>query len=366
MALVDLTRPRTREQVVARMLAVLSNSPNVFEPTSYLPGGSLRTLLEIQGEAQADAERTVAAFAAGGYLESAAGQWLDALAASHYGLARQSSGFAQGMVTLRCLALSGPYELAAGTTIVGTLNGLRYTSTASVTVPAGGTVQLPVQAEAPGSGYNVPGNTITVLHTPQPGLSVTNAANWLTVAGVDQESDTALRTRARLRWAERGGGATADAYRSWALSADPAVDQVRVLDEHPRGQGTVDVVVWGSGGIGSDVVTRVNAYIQPRRPLTADVQVYSASPRTLTFTLDLYAPGADANRVRAEVLANLAQLQQQAAIGGTLYRSEIIEAAMTPAGVLDARPSGEVPLAFVLQPTEALLLVPTLVLRAGP
>ncbi|WP_168733423.1 baseplate J/gp47 family protein [Deinococcus sp. Arct2-2] len=366
MALADLIRPRTREQVIARMLTAISNSPNIFEPTSYLPGGSLRTLVEIQAEAQADTERTVAALAAGGYLESAAGQWLDALVASHYGIARQPSGFAQGTVTMRCLPLSGPYELAAGTAIVGTLNGLRYTSTASVTVPAGGMVEMPVQAEAAGSGYNVPGNNITLLHTPQPGLSVTNAANWLTVAGVDQESDTALRTRARLRWAERGGGATADAYRSWALSADPAVDQVRILDEHPRGQGTVDVVIWGSGGIGTDVVARVNAYIQYRRPLTADVQVYSAIPRTLTFTLELYAPGADAIRVRAEVLANLAALQQAASIGGTLYRSEIIEAAMLPAGVLDARPGAEVPEAFRLAPTEALLLAPTLVLRAGP
>lgn len=185
------------------------------------------------------------------------------------------------------------------------------------------------------------------------------------MAGVDAESDAALRIRAALRWAERGGGATADAYKSWALSASASVDQVRVLDQHPRGQGTVDVVLWGSGGIGSDVVTAVNAYVQFRRPLTADVQVYSATPRTLTFTLELYAPGADATRVQADVLTNLAALQQAALIGSVFYRSEIIEAAMTVAGVLDAR-APLVPETVVLGGTEALLLAPTLNLRALP
>ncbi|GGR00342.1 baseplate J/gp47 family protein [Deinococcus ruber] len=367
MALDDLTRSRTREQVVARMLNVLSSSQllNTFQPTSYLPGGTLRTLLEIQGEAQADTERTVAGLAAGGYLETAAGQWLDALVTSHYGLARQQSGFAQGNVLISCAALSGPYDLTAGAVIVGTLSGLRYVSTTAVTVPAGGTVLLPVQAEQAGSAYNVPIGTITLLHTPQPGLSITNAADWLTVAGVDAESDGALRVRAALRWAERGGGATADAYRSWALSASASVDQVRVLDEHPRGQGTVDVVLWGSGGIGRDVVAAVNSYVQFRRPLTADVQVYSATPRTLTFTLELYAPGTDPARVQADVLTNLGALQQAALIGSVFYRSEIVEAAMTVPGVLDAR-APMVPETMVLGATEALLLAPMLSLRSTP
>ena len=367
MALADLTRPRTREQVVARMLGTLSLSPagNTFEPTSYLPGGTLRTLLEIQGEVQADAERTVAALAAGGYLETAAGPWLDALVDSQYAVARQQSGFAQGVVRVTCLPLAGPYELAAGAVIVGTLSGLRYVSTADVSVPAGGTVLLPVQAEQAGSAYNVPVGSVSVLHTPQPGLSITNTADWLTVAGADAESDAALRLRAALRWSERGGGATADAYRGWALSASAAVDQVKVLDQHPRGQGTVDVVIWGTGGIGSQVVSDVDAYIQDRRPVTADVSVYSATPHTLTFNLELYAPGANLDQVRAQVLTNLAALQQSALIGTPLYRAEIIEAAMTPPGVLDAR-APDVPETLVLGATEALLLSPTISIRLVP
>ncbi len=370
MALDDLTRARTREQVVARMLDTLStdptgSDPNKFLPTSYLRGGSLRTLLEIQGEVQADAERTVAALAKGGYLQTASGLWLDAFVSSHYGLSRQPSSYATGLIQISCTAGSGPYDLEAGTVIVSTLSGLRYFSIQGGTVPAGGTLSLEVQAESAGSAFNVTGAAITVLNTPQPGLTVTNAANWLTAAGVDAESDDALRLRAALRWTERGGGATRGAYQFWALTASPAIDQVRVLDEHPRGQGTVDVVVWGSGGIGAGPVALADAYIQARRPVTADVHVYRATENTAIVPLSLYAPGADRTRIEGQILTNLAAVQKAIPIGGVLYTSALIEAAMEPAGMIDAK----LPDTYhdiELGPTEALTLYPTLTWRDTP
>lgn len=346
------------------MLTKLSADPPLsanFAPTNYVPGDPLRTLLEIAGEGIADVERMVQALGLGGYLQTAGGEWLDALVESHYALGRQPSTFLRGAVRLTAAQDSG--ATAPPGLIVGTASGLKYQTLAAVNIPAGGYTDVPVQAESPGAHYNVPAGTLTVLHTPLPGLSVTNLPGWIAEAGADTESDDALRRRASLRWAELGGGATRAAYEYWAYTAHPAVDRVTVLDEHPRGQGTVDVLIWGSGGIGDEVVTAVDNYIQPRRPLTADVLVYSATERLVPLTVDLYAPGADQAGIEAQVHAGLAGLQRETSIGGTLYAAQITEVAMLPAGMLDARLStGDI----VLRPTEALTLQPTLSWRYTP
>lgn len=363
MALDSLIRPRTREQVVRRMLIVLGADPalNNFAPTNYAPGDPLRTLLELAGEGVADVERTVAALASAGYLETAAGDWLSLLTESHYAVTRQPATFATGM--LRLVASSAGAITAPPGLIVGTASGLKYMTTEGATIPAGTYADVPIRAEMPGVAYNVPVGTITVLHTPLPGLGIANLAGWLLEAGAEEESDVALRRRARLRWSELGGGATRAAYEYWAYSASPAVDRVRVLDEHPRGQGTVDVVLWGGGGLGSKVVEVVDAYIQERRPLTADVQVYAATERVVPVSLELYAPFGDRASIEAQVLSNLAALQQAADIGAKLYASQIVEAASQPAGVLDVKtPMVDV----VLGAVEALTLKPEITWRRTP
>jgi len=359
----DLIQPRTRAQLVARMLNVLSLEFPGHPLTNYTPGDPQRTLLEIAAEGMADDERLIALLAAGGYLQLAAGDSLDEFAYSQYGLLRQDSVLAQGYLTFTALPGSGPYELEAGAVWASTTSGaVRFVTLARGTVEAGGSVSVLAQAQEAGSAANVVTGSLTVLNTPQPGLSVTNGPGWLVLSGADRESDTSLRERCRLRWAERGGGATRGAYEFWALSSAPSIDRVTVLDQHPRGQGTVDVVVWGEGGIGPAAVALADAYIQDRRPVTADVQVYAATEVQASLTLTLYAPGADHARIEGEVLANLSALQQAMPIGGTLYESAIVEAAMLPAGMVDAKVAdsfGD----LVLTPVQAVTLTPTLVWR---
>lgn len=353
MPLNELTRPRTRDEVLRRMLLAL---PQDFPLNNYHSGDPLRTLLEVAAESIADTERTVAALGAGGYLQTARGAWLDELTRSVHGITRKPSVFTRGPITLTAAPGFGPYTILPGTMHVGTPSGLRFSALDGGTLPEGGQLTLEVQAEAPGSIYNTVGGSITVLHTPLPGVSVTNAPNWITRAGADEESDDALALRASLRWAELGGGATAAAYRYWALTASPSVTQVAVLDQHPRGQGTVDVVLWGAGGLGPGVVADTAAFIESRRPLAVNVSVYSATPRVVHVPLTLNAPGQDRARIEGEITATLAALQQATGIGGILYRSALIEAAMLPAGMLDARLPTSIPDALPLDRTEALVL----------
>ena len=340
MALIfDLIRARSRPEVVSRMLVALGRPDLIGLPVNdWHSGGVTRTLMEISGEAIADTERTVEALGAGGYLDTAAGDWLDLLVESHYDMSRKSSSFARGTVTLTCAPTSGPYTLPAGL-ILQSESGVNYQTVEGGTLYAGGTLTLAIRAEEAGSAANVPTGTITRMLSPLPGVSVINKTGWLTQAGADQESDAALRTRARLQWPTLGGGMTRAAYEYVALSASASVTQVEVLDQHPRGQGTLDVILWGDGGLGQSAVDEVNAAIQERRPLTADVLVYSAAPREIYVTITLYAPAlpvSERPRVEQEIQAGLATLQRETRIGGTLYRSQIIEVAMLPGGVLDA------------------------------
>jgi len=79
---------------------------------------------------------------------------------------------------------------------------------------------------------------------------VTNSADWLTSEGSDIETLEKLQERYVLRWLGNNG-MTKYAYASWALSVTGTV-AVKVLDQHPRGEGTVDVIVKGAAGIPTD------------------------------------------------------------------------------------------------------------------
>lgn len=354
----DLIRPRTRDEIRQDLLEELARQG--FPLTDFVPGSVARHVaVETPALGLEDLWRTVAAIARGGYLSTAEGPWLDLLAEEFFALRRQPAVFARGRVRLTAAQGFGPYTIDPGGLWVGTPDGLRYQNITGGTLPQGGTLDLEVQAEHPGARYNVPTGAITVLHTPLPGVSVTNPPDWLLVAGADEEGDEALRTRCRSRWAELGGGATRHAYEFWARTAHPSVQQVRVLDDHPRGQGTVDVVIWGEGGLGAQVVQAVNAYIQERRPLTVSVAVYAATPRTVAVNATVSVRAGRLSEAQARVAEELAALQREIPIGGTLYRSRLIEALFVRphvANVVLHSPA----LDIALGPTEALVLVPSL------
>ena len=353
----DLLTPKGRDAIVQELIDLLRERG--FPITDWHPGGVGRTILEVDAAALEDLYALVPAIAAGGYLSTAQGPWLNLLVESAYGLQRYPATFARGRVVLTAEPGFGPYTLEPGDLWLGTPDGLRYHNTAGGILPMGGILEVAVQAESPGARYNVPAGAITVLHTPLPGVSVTNPPDWLLEAAREEEADEELRRRARLRWASLGTGATRAAYEFWALNANPAVTKVRILDDHPRGQGTVDVVIWGEGGLGASVVSAVDAYIQERRPLTANVLVYSATPRTVDVEATVYVRAGYLSQAQAAVAAELAALQRVTPIGGILYRSALIEALFARPYVVNvvlAQPTGDV----VLGTVEALILNPTL------
>lgn len=105
------------------------------------------------------------------------------------------------------------------------------------TIPGGGEIDLPIQAQDAGRAGDVAANAITVQSTPLPGVTFTNLAP--TLGGTDPETDDALRARVLAALVGKGPGTRAD-YLQWA-GAYPSVGHVKVVPLW-RGPGTVLVM----------------------------------------------------------------------------------------------------------------------------
>jgi uncharacterized phage protein gp47/JayE len=365
----DLLTARTADQILADLIQRLeakraSLQAQGVDVTDLTSGAVARTLLEIESASQADLWNLSILIAQMGFLDTASGEYLDILAANVYNLNRNPSVFAEHNVTLTCATGFGPYNLQAGDIIPATAESLQFQSITAGVLASGGVLTLRVRAERAGSAYNVAPGTITALKTPLPGVSVTNPIGSLLVAGADLENDDDLRERCRLRWPALGPGGPADAYASWAREASANIKQVRILDpsQTGRGPGSVDVLLWGEGSIGSADVNAANTLIQIRRPMQASVVVAAATQRLLPVTAIIRVKAAYATQVQANIPGNLLALQRRTAIGALVTRSSVIEALFDPIGTAFATldvalsaPVGDVQLGA----REAVVFVPT-------
>ncbi|MCP3922985.1 MAG: baseplate J/gp47 family protein [Desulfobacterales bacterium] len=157
-------------------------------------------------------------------------------------------------------------------------NGLvfRFVSTEEVVISEGmSEIEVPVEAEEYGQNSNVVAGQIAELVTPVDGIdSITNVSDWLTKEGTDEESDDSLRERYKLAW-KGSDGCTKYAYEKWAFEVT-GVKSVLIEDQHPRGQGTIDIILLGTAGLPSQsLIDEVNAVIDEKNPINDDILVKS-------------------------------------------------------------------------------------------
>ena len=182
------------------------------------------------------------------------GEWLD-LHASQVDLKRKPATKAKGNVIFyRASSMSlGNIRIPQGRILRTPPDGngiiYRFVTDQLTVLPEGAaSVAVPVTAEEYGQGSNATVGQICELVTPVEGIAfVSNSADWLTDEGADEEGDVSLRNRYQLAWKSQAG-VTRAAYEKAAYSV-PGVLYVYVADQHPRGEGTVDVVIQGSAGL---------------------------------------------------------------------------------------------------------------------
>ncbi|MGE5549376.1 MAG: baseplate J/gp47 family protein [Bacteroidota bacterium] len=280
-----------------------------FPATNLNPGGVYRTYSEGIMRAIADVYELLAKVAPYGFGIFAKGAWLDIWAAG-LGIERQLATKTSGSVNFSRLAPGDAIVIPAGTWVKTPVSDsgveYRYVTTQEVVLPMGVLqVSVPVTAESAGAAYNVGTGMISQIVTHVPGINaVSNPSGWLLSEGQDAEDDENLLLRCILRWNELSAG-TELYYVSWARKV-VGVAEARVA-EGLRGPGTLDVIIWGSGGVPTEeLLDNVRAQFDPhRRVLTADILVRAPFlvPVDVRETLYFQPSASDADLAAAQAEA---------------------------------------------------------------
>ena len=228
---------------------------------------------------------------------TATGAWLD-WHCKHVEVYRKKATKAVGTISFYRAGTSGNVPIASGRIVKTRPDGMgnvyRFVTTEEVVLLAGETeVPAEVMAETYGSACNVGAGQIVEITTTIDGVDgVTNVSDWLVSEGTDVEDDESLRGRYVLAWAGLNG-CTKYAYEAWARSITGVVGVV-IRDQHPRGQGTVDVVLRGAAGIPTQgLVDSVDTVVQEKKPINDKVLVKGPDPVPVTIEGELEITGGD-------------------------------------------------------------------------
>ena len=217
-----------------------------------------------------------------------------------------------------------------------------------------------VEAESPGTGYNVSTGKITVSMIHLDGVvSVSNEEGWLYEEGADIEDLEDLRTRAEDAWSELAERTTEEKLINVSKKVSGVLD-VRVDAQHPRGQGTVDVIVTGAAGEASpELIRKVGEAIEPLKGNYEDYLVKSSEVVRQDFELVIYlaedaaTDGVDAQATKLiEDMMALTRGEMN-----TLYRDSIIQVLSTK---IDNYRKTD-----ILQPSDDMVLEQDKVIMAG-
>lgn len=232
---------------------------------------------------------------------------------------------------------------------VGTLlhrtDGAEFTTTSAATIVLG-VATAPVLASVAGAAGNSAANMRLTLAAQILGVSATAtvAAGGL-IAGTDIEADDGLRARLLFRIQNPPQGGAPRDYEAWAREV-AGVTRVWVKPQW-LGAGTVGVFFVRDGDVDNiphaAEVAVVQAYIDARRPVTAEVYALAPSKLPVSMTITV-AP--DTAEVRAAVQAELLDVfRRESEPSGTILVSHLREAVSLALGEVDhsiAVPGGDV------------------------
>ncbi|WP_027178195.1 baseplate J/gp47 family protein [Maridesulfovibrio bastinii] len=299
---------KTLDEIREAMFARINAVQNKYAAKGWLPArlnlnkGVIRGLLEIWNWCLYQLYLVLVSILNQAFPESATGAWLD-LHAAQVGLTRKPATKTVGTVVFfRDDVELGNIIIPRGrimrTPIDGQGISYRFAITTEVILPEGQErVLAPVEAEEYGSASNVTPGQIREIVIAIPGIgSVTNESDWLMTEGVDVETDLQLQERYRLAWQDVSG-TTLHAYKSWALSV-PGVIAAAIIDNHPRGQGTVDVIVKGSAGLPTqELLEAVDEVVEENRPINDNALVRGPRPVHLAIIAELVLVSGDETQI---------------------------------------------------------------------
>ncbi|WP_291325222.1 baseplate J/gp47 family protein [Desulfovibrio sp. UCD-KL4C] len=301
---VKKTLDEIREEIFTRINEVQDE----YAAKGWLPNrlnlnkGVVRGLIEVFAFSLFKLYELLAIILENAFPKTATGEWSD-LHSDQVELVRKSATKATGTVIFTG-EQSGNIKIPAGrilkTAPDGTGAVYRFITKQDAIIPDGQTtINVPVEAEEYGRGPNAAPGQISEISTSVPKVtSVANGSDWLSSEGADTETDAQLGERYVLRWQEKNG-CTKYAYASWVMSV-PGVIAVTILDQHPRGQGTVDVVVKGAAGVPTeDLLEKVRAAIASQFPINDDWIAKGPEPIHVVIRAELVLVSGSPEAIKA-------------------------------------------------------------------
>ena len=194
------------------------------------------------------------------FIKHASGEWLE-IKAADFGKERKAATKAQGYVTIFREDYQDALQITKGhmfkTPPDAAGRELKFYAVENTVIDAGKeSGRVLVEAAESGTGYNVTAGKITISMLHLDGVShVTNDEKWLFREGADIEDLEAFRERIGDSWSEAAERTTEDKLINVARKV-PGVLDVRVDAQHPRGQGTTDIIITGTGGEATDELLR--------------------------------------------------------------------------------------------------------------
>ena len=223
-----------------------------FVITNFSSGGVFYTLLMILLQIRIELVKLLRVVVNNTFVSHAQGVWME-LKAADFSKKRKQPTKTKGYVTVERDVPGEAVRIAKGDVFKTEqdINGeeLRYLVLEDVVLQKDSLSQkILVEAEKEGTKYNVPQGQIKRSLTHIEGVDrITNDSDWLIQEGSDLEDIESLRERTLNSWAELSTFPIRDKYKNVCEAVD-GVLFVRVDDMHPRGQGTVDIIVTSTAG----------------------------------------------------------------------------------------------------------------------
>lgn len=279
------------EQQKTKVIENLENKD--FSISSFEDGSVFGTILMIFFQVKNDLLQLARRIYKGLFVKSASNTWLD-VKAEDYTKKRKQPIKAEGLLTVKRETAEDPLIIAKGY-VFKTLPSIagkeyRFISIEKTIIPANELIgYIPIIAEQEGSTYNVPLHSIkrSLIHIQ--GISdIDNEQNWLIKEGSDREEDEGLRQRTLNSWAELSTTPIALKYKNVAESVE-GVLYVLVDDMHPRGQGTVDIIVASyAGTAGEKLLSDVASACEIIRGPYDNLLIKSAETVSIDVEMILY------------------------------------------------------------------------------
>ncbi len=169
-------------------------------------------------------------------------------------------------------------------------------------------VLIPCESEEYGKKNNVAPNQICELVTPVEGVGkIDNFTDWLTKEASDEENDLQLQRRYSLAFSSQAG-MTRAAYENAALSVN-GVEDVYISDQHPRGEGTLDIIVQGANGIPTEnLLEEVRKTVASHIVINDDVLVKSPVPVPVNISMEIEILSGSETEIKAQAVSYIQKL----------------------------------------------------------